>query len=381
MKLSHYVSVPTLRRARPRALRCFALAVMALAGGGCTAAAYQPPGAAAAQPAAPVSPVAALNNTAGAVRPPPDTSTARSAVPAPPPGVRLDTVAAAVGAAAAQTAPGNDYKLGPEDLLQITLYNVAANEQGVMPRTVDVRVSHQGRITMPLLGDVAVVEHTPSWLEQQLKAKYRTYFVDPQISVFVREYRSQRVSVLGAVQHPGVFELTGPKTIVDLLALAGGVTDQASRQVQLVRAGPQGRESYVVDLQDLTGDPAVPANLTVTGGDVLSVPRAGSFFVDGAVSKPGAYRLDRPYTLTQALATAGGCDRDVAQASATQIFRRRNGTTPETLTVDINKIPRGEAEDPLIYADDVIVVPISTPRYVVKRFLGAIGMGIGVPIR
>src|SRR5690242_303396 len=179
------------------ARRCLALAVTMGVASGCTAAVYHPlPAAPLSPPPAPAADTAALNTR----------------------------LAAAASAAFPEEAPAHDYQLGSEDLLQITLYNVAANEQGVMPRTVDVRVSQQGHITMPLLGELAVAGQTPAWVETQLRAQYRTYYVDPQISVFVREYRSQRASVLGAVQRPGVFELSGPKTVVDLLALAGGVS-------------------------------------------------------------------------------------------------------------------------------------------------------------
>src|SRR5713101_2231423 len=120
-----------------------------------------------------------------------------------------------------------EYRLGPEDLLQITLFNVPETEVGATPRRLEVRVSQQGVITLPLLGDITVAGLTTSALEQTLQERYKEYLRNPQIGVFVKEYRSQRISVIGQVRKPGVFELSGPKTLIDLLAMAGGVSEKA----------------------------------------------------------------------------------------------------------------------------------------------------------
>jgi polysaccharide export outer membrane protein len=281
----------------------------------------------------------------------------------------------ALTTAAAQTpAASPDYRLGPEDLLQITLYNIPTGEVGVTPRTTDARVSQQGMISLPLLGDVEVAGLTTSGLEQLLRGRYNRYLHNPQVGVQVREHRSQAVTVTGAVRNPGVFQLTGPKTLIDLVSLAGGITERAGGQVHLYRQAPEGRQSFVIDLLALASNPTL-INMPVQAGDVINVQQAGMFFVDGAVARGGSYALSRPYTLTQALSVAGGVNRELADYSGTTIYRRRNGVEAELIPVDLTAIWDGKATDPRIEPDDVIVVPISTGKYLVRRFLGTIGLG------
>jgi polysaccharide export outer membrane protein len=241
-----------------------------------------------------------------------------------------------------------------------------------------VRVSQQGVITLPLLGELTVTGLTVADLQQTLRERYDKYIHDPQVGVLITEYRSQRVSVIGAVQSPGVFELSGPKTLIDLLAMAGGVSEKAGGQVHLYRQGPEGRQSYVIDLYALTDD-AESLNLPVQPGDVINVPKAGLFFVEGAVGRPGSYPLDHPYTLTQALAVAGGVQTDLATSSIA-IFRRQDRTQFETIPFSLHEIQSGKLTDPQVQADDVIVVPISTPKYIVSRLLGAVSMGMGIHV-
>jgi polysaccharide biosynthesis/export protein len=278
-----------------------------------------------------------------------------------------------------------DYQIGPEDLLQITLFNVSAEEAKLTPRTQTVRVSHQGFISLPILGEIRVAGLTAAGLEGELRKQYDKYIYSPQVGVLISEYR-QRASVIGAVQRAGLFELSGPKTVIDLLAMAGGVTDKAGTQVHIYRQGPNGRESHVIDLLAVTSNAALinasNAGLITTavqGGDVINVPPAGTFFVDGAVRNPGSYALGRRYSLTQAVAAAGGVDKDFYSSDIT-IFRRKGDAGIEPISVDLNDIRAGSANDPQIEADDVIVVPVSSIKYVYHRVFGNMlnwGMTVG----
>jgi polysaccharide biosynthesis/export protein len=280
----------------------------------------------------------------------------------------------ALASAALQTPRSSiDYLLGPEDLLQITLFNVPEAEEGVTPRRQDVRVSHEGTITLPLLGNIPAAGLTTSALEQSLRERYNRYLRSPQVGVRVMEYRGQPISVIGAVRNPGVFELTGPRTLVDLLSRAG-LDDKAGTQAHIYRQSPEGRQTLVVDLLAVTHNPGL-VNFPVQAGDVIHVPQAGMFFVDGAVAKPGSYVLNRPYTLTQALATAGGADVELAKASEIVIFRWGNGVEAERIHADLQRIMGGEASDLQVQPDDVIFVPMSAFKYFVKRFIGGISLG------
>ena len=279
--------------------------------------------------------------------------------------------------------PFGDYQIGPEDLLQVTLYNIDADTR--TPRLVSLRVSQQGLISLPLIGDVKVVGLTPAGLEKELQKRYEKYIYNPQVAVLVMEYR-QQVSLIGTVQRPGPMPLTGPKTVIDILAMAGGVTDRAGTQVQIYRQGPNGRETLVIDLLALSSNAAlINANnaglisMPVQGGDIISVPPAGMFFVQGAVRSPGSFPLGRRYSLTQALAVAGGVDPDYNSSDIT-IFRRKATSAVEPLTVDLNAILGGSVSDPQIEEDDLIVVPISSLKYVYYKIFGQVlgwGMTLG----
>ena len=120
--------------------------------------------------------------------------------------------------------PYRDYKIGPEDLLEISVF-----EDEKLNKTV--RVSSQGNISLPLLGILRVKDLTANELEKEIRDLLaEKYFQDPHVSVFIKEYRSQRISVMGAVEKPGVFDVTGQKTILDMLAMAGGLrTDPGIR--------------------------------------------------------------------------------------------------------------------------------------------------------
>jgi polysaccharide export outer membrane protein len=292
--------------------------------------------------------------------------------------------------AASTSAVSGDYRIGPEDLLQITLYNVTgdstltpSSDARMTPRTSTIRVSQQGIISLPLLGDIKVSGMTASEVESTLRKKYDKYIYQPQVGVLVTEYK-QRVSVIGAAVKTGVFELTGPKTVIDILAMAGGVTEKAGTQVHIYRQGPNGRETHVIDLLALASnaslinaDNAGLITMPVQAGDVINIPPAGTFFVDGAVRKPGPYPLGRHYSLSQALATAGGVDPELNSSDIT-IFRRKASSGMEPISIDYAAVQAGSAVDPQIEEDDVIVVPMSSTKYFVKRFIGSLVGGISL---
>jgi polysaccharide export outer membrane protein len=292
--------------------------------------------------------------------------------------------------AASTSAVSGDYRIGPEDLLQITLYNVTAetaltpsSDARMTPRTLAIRVSQQGVIALPLLGEIRVSGMTASEVENVLRKAYEKYIYSPQVGVFVTEYR-QRVSVIGAAVKPGVYDLTGPKTVIDILAMAGGVTERAATQVHIYRQGPNGRETHVIDLLALASNASLInaenaglITMPVQAGDVINIPQAGTFFVDGAVRKPGPYPLGRRYSLTQALATAGGVDPELNSSDIT-IFRRKGSSGMEPMSVDYAAVMSGSVPDPLIEEDDVIVVPMSSAKYFVRRFIGSLVDGISI---
>lgn len=268
-----------------------------------------------------------------------------------------------------------DYAVGPQDVLSITFFNIDPDQDG-FPGNVQARVSEGGAITLPLVGEIQVRGQTPTQLEQTLREAYKKFMHEPEIGVAVTEYHSHGVSVLGAVRNPGVYQIVGPKKLRDLLATAGGISETAGFAVHVSRQEGQDVRTYVINLAELSQDASGEINLTLRPGDVVNVPQAGSFFVDGFVGRPGAYPLLRPYTLSQALAIAGGVAGDAKESDITVFRNNGKSGEVEVLKCDLSKIQALQATDIQIAENDVIVVPPSTAKMVISQVLGSLGFGV-----
>jgi polysaccharide export outer membrane protein len=260
-------------------------------------------------------------------------------------------------APAAPAAPAADPErpLGIEDLIEISVFEIPE-----LNRTV--RVSERGTLSLPLLGQVEAAGLSPRALEGRLRELLtERYLRDPQVSVFVREHGSKKVSVLGAVGKPGVYEMLGPRTLLQVLAQAGGLTQDAGADLHVIRRGADGREETLrIPVNDLlvSRDPAL--NVPVQPGDVISAPldRPVYIYVDGAVKTPGRIEqlASRPITLLQAIAKAGGAT-ERANLRAVQILRQSADGTQTMVEANIKKIRKGHEPDPVLGEGDVVVIP------------------------
>jgi polysaccharide export outer membrane protein len=251
----------------------------------------------------------------------------------------------------------NDYLVGSEDLLDVQFF-------GQEDLNRQVRVDGQGEVTLPLVGAVKVAGFTPKAIEKRLMAAYGSrYLRDPQINLAVKEYRHQRVSVTGAVDKPGYYEIIGPRKLLEILAMAGGLQDKganskAGDMVEVIRE--QGSpHTLIIDLKRLQvkGDPEL--NVTIHSGDVVHVPFAGNAYVLGGVRAPGCVAVRDNLTLSQALAMAGGADPVLANNQIT-VMRLDENRNPITITAHLNKVlSRQEADVPL-KDNDVVVVNVSS---------------------
>jgi polysaccharide export outer membrane protein len=195
-------------------------------------------------------------------------------------------------------AADSDYRLGPGDLLRVNVF-------GSPELSGEVRVSETGNITYPLIGQVQVAGKSPAQVEAQLVTAFVDggYLKQPQVSVLVVEYVSQKVSVLGNVTKPGQYSLQSASRVLDLLAAAGGpLAKEAGDEATLVR---KDGSKIAIDLPALFGGDAAQ-NQPVAGGDTLYVPRAPQFYIYGEVQKPGMYKLERGMTVAQAISAGGG---------------------------------------------------------------------------
>lgn len=262
------------------------------------------------------------------------------------------------------------YAVGPQDLLEVSLFNIDA--QDGLPNKVQVRVGNNGLITLPLLGQVQAAGMTRTELEESLRKQYGKFMHEPDVGVALAENHSKSIYLLGAVKNPGVFPVTGQETLRRLLAMAGGLTGGAGMFVHVSRQLAAEEQAYVISLDDLANDKSGKFNLFVRAGDFINVPLAGTFYVDGHVERPNAYPLARPYTLSQAVALAGGL-APYAQASNITLIRRGPQAEMQVLYRDLEKIRSGEEDDIKIAENDVVVVPASMAKIVISALLSSVG--------
>ncbi len=262
------------------------------------------------------------------------------------------------------TAPVDGYRIGPSDVLKITVWG-----QDDLTRLVVVGAG--GWMPFPLIGDVQASGLTPSELEGRLRQLLgKDFLVDPQISVSVHEYRSQKVFVLGEAEKPGTYTLTGRVTLLDVLSQAGGPSKTAGRQIVVVRfprsegpvtPGTAGSTTVRVNLKRLLdGDAA--ENLLLEAGDTVVVPKQTSFFVLGEVKRPGAFALDKETSALEAITLAGGFTERAA-ASVTKILRKRADGNQETIALDLARTD-ARAREFMLVEGDTILVPAGNSFYV-----------------
>jgi polysaccharide export outer membrane protein len=257
----------------------------------------------------------------------------------------------------AQEAPApqvNDYRIGPNDLLKITVYELPELDQ-------EVRVSQDGSIVHVLLGKVDVAGLTAQELEKKLAGLLNKRFTEgAHVTVFIKEY--QKVSVIGAVGRPGQYELVGPTTLLQIIAQAGGLTAQHMNELFIYRQGPDGRPAQIViKIEDLMirGDPGL--NILLQPRDVVTVPidQTLTVYVYGEVKTPGAIPFfgSKKITLVQAIAQAGGTT-EWAKVKRILIKRRDPETGKEIrFSVNLKDMINGKIADLILEQGDVVIVP------------------------
>jgi polysaccharide export outer membrane protein len=280
----------------------------------------------------------------------------------PPTTLRLRLVlwlfsALALSCWAVSSVAGQEYTIGPRDVLGITVW-------GQTDLSRDYGVDPDGFIPFPLIGRVKAAGSTPKELADQLTELLgKDYLVNPQVIVAVKEHLSQKVQVLGAADKPGVYYLTGPTTLLEILSRAGGFASTAGKQVLLVRnhGTPDGSSAAQrLSLEKIqAGDSS--ENTRVQNQDIVIVSRAQaySYFVFGEVKKPGAYTLDKDTNILEGITVAGGFT-DKAAPGRTRVIR----STPQgqkVIEVDMNDILRRgrEAKTVMLQESDIVVVPES----------------------
>ncbi len=256
-----------------------------------------------------------------------------------------------------------DYIIGSEDVLEISVYQVDELDR-------DLRVSSTGYIKMPLIGAIKAAGLTTAELESELMSKYMKYLQEPLVSVFIKEYKSQRITVLGAVKSPKVHIVRNQNFLLDMLSLSGGLMNNAG-DICYVR---RGTETVVINIKDLLVKGNISLNVAVFAGDVIHIPVGGTLFVDGAVRSPGSFPMKGKTTLTQAISMARGLD-SVAIPSGIKVFRDTGKERREVIPVDYNSIISEKTPDFVLTDNDIVIVPKSTIKEFIRSISGAVSIG------
>ena len=245
--------------------------------------------------------------------------------------------------------------IGPGDLLQITIL-----DEPDLSRKV--RVLDSGEIALPFIGSVHVGGFNAAAAAAAIARKYveGEFLKHPEVSVFVEEYATQSVAVLGQVVKPGPVSISTGRSLVDVIAMAGGLTEVADRHITIERGGPS-RGLVEVFLSNRAED-AFNADVEVFPGDKILVPKAGLVYVLGDVGRPGGYVMQNNSRMTvlEAIAMASGVNRTGSVARA-RLIHNTNGKFEER-DLPLKEIEQGTAPDELLQADDVIYIPFSFGR-------------------
>jgi polysaccharide export outer membrane protein len=322
-----------------------------------------------------------------------------------------------------------DYWIGPQDLLDINIF-----EAPELNRTV--RVSENGEVSLPLLGGVHVVRLTARELENTLAAKLREFLKDPHVSVMVTAIESHPVSVIGEVNKPGVFQVRGSKTLLEMLSMAQGLAPDAGDEVLVMRnagynrgqddvaqaaragggerdskdtdgiksragsgdsgnsgalqrnatasteatndagtkQGQQSGDTIAINLRHLLNSRDPRFNVPIYAGDIVKVTRAGIVYVVGAVKKPGGFTVkgNEQMSLLKAIALAEGLS-STSSKGHTRIIRTDEGSGKRSeIPVELGKILDGKAPDMNLQAADIVFVPSSMGKTVLFRSTDAV---------
>jgi polysaccharide export outer membrane protein len=283
---------------------------------------------------------------------------------------------------ATQTESG--YVLGPDDELMIR--GIEAPEISDKPDK-PVLIGTNGNITLPMIGRVKAGGLTVEQLEAELTTRFKEFIREPQISVTVTEFRSQPVSVFGAVTKPGVVQLRGGQTLYEVLSMAGGPRDTAGSILTVTRprqsgeiplpsakVDPTGQFSSVeLNVQEILEGRNPAANIEIKPNDIISVSEASSnmIYVVGDVNHAGAFTLggQRNVSVLRALSLAGGLGK-TAKADKARIVHVVSGEPDlKGVPVDVHRILSGKAKDIELGPDDVLVIPTSSRKTFTTSFL------------
>ena len=302
-------------------------------------------------------------------------------------------LASAPKTTAAQVAPSavedDRYRIGPGDVLDIRILN-----RPNLSREA-VRVEGSGMIRMPLIDtEIQAACKTEGELAKEITTRYTKFYRNPQVDVFIKEYHSKQVAIIGAVNEQSRFELQRRIRLLDLLTYAKGPSPKAGQTINIVHA-PQSLvcqkgltetseattafSSYKLS-DTLQGDPR--ANPYIEPGDVITLPIANEIYVVGNVFTPITIALREPITLSRAVAMAGGVKQDSKKDKVRIVRQDPSTSTSKEILVDLSAIEKKQAEDIALMPNDIVDVPLSGSKSFIRTLLGTVAPAVSqLPVR
>jgi polysaccharide export outer membrane protein len=272
------------------------------------------------------------------------------------------------------------YRLGPNDYVLVRAVDIEEFPQE------PIRIEESGEINLPLVGRIEAGGMTLKQLQGEVVLRLQKYLHDPQVTVAITEFRSQPVSIFGAVARPGVLQVRGPRTLWEVISDVGGLQNDAGDRIKIVRPIEQGAIPLPGAHVDPTGKYSVAEidarsirtmenpgeNITVMPNDVISVSQADVIYVMGDVHRAGGFVTNGSISVLEALSLAGGYQPRAAPSKA--VILRTQLETDERLQIpiDLKRLIEGKAEDLRLKPSDILFVPHSTMKDITLGALQAV---------
>ena len=246
---------------------------------------------------------------------------------------------------------GGEYRIGVGDKIEIGVFG-----HDDLAKVVEVR--SDGTINYPLIGDIRVVGKTAAEIDAEItRVLGKDYLVNPQVSVDVREYQSQWVTIIGEVRTPGKYVLKRNMRVIDVLAEAGGATKEAGSQILITRQNLDGPPRQIaLDRNRLLSQDNQETNIPLQHGDILAVGERDLFYIRGEVTRPGPYQFESGLTILRAISYAGGFSQ-FANRKQVDILRSGANGVQEKITVNLKAIEEGKKKDLPLRPGDTVIVP------------------------
>lgn len=286
----------------------------------------------------------------------------------------------------------SSYVLGADDSIFVTVFG-SEDFVGKTPYQID----GNGEVSLPLVGRIAASGATVKVLEQRVTDALHQYLLNPRVSVTVAEFRSQPVSVIGAVNTPGVVQLRGHKRLMEVLSLAGGLRNDAGSDVKITRQIERGKLELLGATTDPTGKFSVgqanlddimdgrspESNILIEPNDIITVSKAELIYVIGEVNKAGGFTLGphEGMSVLQAMSMAGGMTRTAGGKNAKILRVTSESSKRVEISVNLNRVLEGKDEDVHMRPDDILWVPTNLPKSaMIRGAQAAVEMATGVVI-